>query len=627
MSLAHQDNEGVFVESQDDVTPHRERSESREDTRTHQSPIAALRDTVDGHASEHSSTPTTTPISQGIASELNSRFEGGEHSGINKRTRSTPGWLKDFETGEGLSDEEDLAMFSSSDDPTSYEEAKEEDKWVVAMKYEMSSIERNNTWELVEAPKAIKPTGVKWVFKTKLNEKGEVDKHNARLVVKGYAQRKGVDYNELYAPMARWDTVRSIVAVASQRNWEIFQLDVKSVFLNGELKETVYVEQPPGFIHKGEEHKVCKLKKALYGLKQAPRAWFKRIEGYFLREGFMKSQYDHTLFIKKEHKDVVIVSLYVDDLIYTGNNRELCESFKCSMMSEFEMSDLGKMRYFLGVEVDQNKYGIQMHQKKYAKEIIEMFNMWEVNGVNNPIVPGALVTKTGDKNKVDESLYKSLVGSLMYLTVTRPDLMYAVCFVSRFMADPREEHLQVSKRILRYVKATYDYGLTYARNASLKLKVYMDSDYARDVDDRKSTSGYVCILSNAAVSWSSQKQEIVALSSTEAEYVAATSCACHSVWLKGLLEEISEESVGTVEIQCDNSSTIKLSKNPVMHRRTKHIEVRFHYLRDLVNDEKIQLMFCSTKDQVADVLTKPVKLEVFEKMRDMLGVHKIEELN
>ncbi|KAD1540679.1 hypothetical protein E3N88_42653 [Mikania micrantha] len=609
------DNEEIQGETQGDVTPHGG-AEQIDESERQQEPREASEGNLGGTSEVRNPIPTTPIMSQ--------RLERGEASGVNKRTRNTPVWLNDYETGEGLSEtEEDLAMFSTSEDPRSYDEARKESKWMAAMKSEMHSIKKNNTWELVEAPKGVKPIGVKWVFKTKLNEKGEVDKYKARLVVKGYAQRKGIDYNELYAPVARWDTVRSIVAVAAQRGWDIFQLDVKSAFLNGELKETVFVEQPPGFVQKGEENKVCKLKKALYGLKQAPRAWFKRIEGYFVREGFKKSHYDHTLFIKKQNKGVVIVSLYVDDLIYTGNKRELCESFKLSMMSEFEMSNLGRMKYFLGVEVEQTKEGIKMHQKKYAKEVLERFNMWEGNGVKNPIVPGMVVTKTGDKNKVDESFFKSLVGSLMYLTVTRPDLMYAVCFISRFMADPREEHMQVSKRILRYVKATHDFGLVYERNMGSRLQVYTDSDYARDFEDRKSTSGYVCILSGAAISWSSRKQDIVTLSSTEAEYVAATSCACHSVWLKGLLEEIGGEPLGAIVIQCDNNSAIKLSKNPVLHRRTKHIEVRFHYLRELVNEEKIQLVFCSTNDQVADVLTKPVKLEVFEKMRRLLGVCRI----
>lgn len=451
-----------------------------------------------------------------------------------------------------------------------------------------------------------------------------MDKYKARLVVKGYTQKRGIDYDEVFTPVSRWDTVRSILAIAAQKEWIIQQLDVKCAFLNGTLKETVYIQQPQGFVKKGEEHKVCKLKKALYGLKQAPRAWFNRIEQYLMKEGFKKSQFDHTLFIKKITSGIVIVSIYVDDLIYTGNNQEMCRDFKNSMMQEFDMTDLGRMKYFLGVEINQEKAGISMYQQKYAKEVLDRFNMWEFNGVKNPIVPGTVVTKVGMGDKVNDTMYKRLVGSLMYLTVTRPDLMYAVSFISRFMADPREEHLQLAKRILRYVKATYNFGLLYERKGATRLQVYTDSDYARDLEDRRCTSGYAFILSNAAICWSSRKQEIVTLSSTEAEYVAATTCACHCVWLKGLMEELSNEQIGTVNIMCDNSSSIKLSKNPVLHRRTKHIDVRFHYLRELVNKGKVQLVFCSSENQIADIMTKPVKLEVFEKMRTLLGVRKIE---
>ncbi|KAJ0509944.1 putative RNA-directed DNA polymerase [Helianthus annuus] len=517
---------------------------------------------------------------------LSSQQDGSQRS---KRTTRTPVWMQDYQTGEGFSDEEaDLAMFSSFGDPTSYEEAVKETKWVDAMKNEIQAIEQNETWELVEASKEVKPIGVKWVFKTKLNERGQVEKHKARLVVKGYAQKKGIDYDEVFAPVARWDTIRSLLAIAAQNDWTVRQLDVKSAFLNGELKETVFIEQPEGFVKSGEEHKVYRLKRALYGLKQAPRAWFNRIEGYFQREGFRKSR---------------------------------------SMMQEFEMTDLGTMKYFLGIEVNQYKEGISICQKKYAKEVLERFGMWESNGVKNPIVPGTVLTKAGGGKEVDGTEFKRLVGSLMYLTVTRPDIMYVVCLISRFMSNPKEEHLQLAKRVLRYVKDTYNFGLLYARKSGLKLQVYTDSDFARDREDRRCTSGYVCLLSEAAICWSSRKQEIVTLSSTDAEYVAATTCACHCVWLKGLLQEMSNKLIGTVEVKCDNNSTIKLSKNPVMHRRTKHIDVRFHYLRDLVNQEQVQLVFCPTGDQVADVMTKPVKLEVFEKMRKLMGVKEIEGVN
>lgn len=279
--------------------------------------------------------------------------------------------------------------------------------------------------------------GVKWVYKTKLNENGDIDKHKARLVAKGYAQCYGIDYNEVFAPVARLDTIRTIIAIASHSGWEIFQLDVKSSFLHGELEEEVYVNQPEGFIKRGEEEKVYKLRKTLYELKHAPRAWYSRIEAYFLQQEFEICPSEQTLFTKTRGGNILIVSLYVDDVIFTGNSKAMCDEFKKSMMMEFEMSDLGKMRHFLGVEVKQGQDGIFICQRRYAREVLARFRMEESNAVKNPIVPGTKLQKDENGEKVDEIMFKQLVGSLMYLTVTRPDLMYAVCLIRRFMANPR----------------------------------------------------------------------------------------------------------------------------------------------------------------------------------------------
>ncbi|CAL8134096.1 unnamed protein product [Prunus armeniaca] len=347
--------------------------------------------------------------------------------------------MQDYETGEGLSEEEDLsAMITlTKADPITFEEAVKSKKWRDAMNAEIEAIERNKTWDLTILPEGVKTIGVKWVFKTKLNESGEIEKCKARLVAKGYAQQYGIDYTEVYAAVARLDTIRLIIALAAQQGWSIFQLDVKSAFLHGELSEEVFVQQPQGYEKKGEEHKVYKLNKALYGLKQAPRAWYSKIEAYFAKEGFEKCYCEHTLFTKsKEGGKLLIVSLYVDDLIFTGNDMSMCKEFKKSMMSEFDMSDLGKMRYFLGVEVLQNSDGIYVSQRKYAHEVLEKFGMNNSNLVKNPIVPGCKLSKDEKGAKVDASVFKQVVGSLMYLTATRPDLMYGVSLISRFMSCP-----------------------------------------------------------------------------------------------------------------------------------------------------------------------------------------------
>eukprot|EP00253_Pinus_taeda_P011790 PITA_11790 len=326
-------------------------------------------------------------------------------------------------------------------------------------------------------------------------------------------------------------------------------MDVKSAFLNGVLKEEVYVEQPLGYEKKGEEHKVCKLKKALYGLKQAPRAWYNIIDSYLLDNEFDKYEGEPTVYIKE--KDV--------------------------MKEEFEITDMGFLRYFLSIEVDQNEKGIFISQARYVNQVLSRFNMQECKATITPTVMGLKLSREDSSKDFDPSLYKSMVGSLMYLTATRPDIMYAVSLISRFMERPKEAHWQAAKRILRYVKG--------------------------------------------AISWASKKQSIVALSTAQAEYVAATAAACQAVWMRRMLRSLGQEQAKARVIFCDNSSPIALSKNSVFHKRTKHIDTRFHYIRELVkNNGEIVLEHCRTQEQVADILTKPLDQKSFEFLRKCLGM-------
>jgi hypothetical protein len=316
-------------------------------------------------------------------------------------------------------------------------------------------------------------------------------------------------------------------------------MDVKSTFLNGFLEEEVYVDQPPGFEVQEHPAKVYWLKKALYGLKQAPRAWYNRIDTYLIKSGFSRSQNEPTLYTKTDqHGKILIVCLYVDDMIYTGN-LELTD-FKHAMQSEFEMIDLGIMKYFLGIEVHQSAKGIFVCQQKYAADIIKRFRMEGCNPAETPIPLGTKLSKNDEGPTVDSTLYKSLVGSLLYLTATRPDIMYAASLVSRFMESPKDSHWKMEKRILRYVAGTLNFGLWYTKSDSNQLSGYTDSDFAGILDDRKSTSGYVFQLGMNLISWASKKQPIVSISSAEAEYVAATSASFQAVWLRRLLKDMSQ---------------------------------------------------------------------------------------
>ncbi|CAL2257015.1 unnamed protein product [Prunus armeniaca] len=300
---------------------------------------------------------------------------------------------------------------------------------------------------------------------------------------------------------------------------------------------------------------------------------------------------------------ILIVCLYVDDLIFTGNDESMFRKFKHSMMTEFDMTDLGKMSYFLGLEVLQRSEGIYVCQRKYAQAVPERFNMNQCNAVHNPIVPRFKMMKDEEGVAIDNTLYKRIVGSLMYLTATRPDMMYVINLISRFMERPTELHLNAAKRVLRYLKGTVRFGLFYRKGGKEELIGYTDSDYVGDQDDRKSTFGYVFMLSSGAVSWSSKKQPVVTLSTTEAKFIAAASSACQAAWLRRILH-----------------STIKLSKNPVMHGRSKHIDVRFHFLRELTKDAVVELVQCSSREQVANIMTKPCVSE-FEGVIGCVSAH------
>ncbi|BBN68957.1 transposable element gene [Prunus dulcis] len=314
-----------------------------------------------------------------------------------------------------------------------------------------------------------------------------------------------------------------------------------------------------------------------------------RIESYCSEAGFQKCPYEHTLFIKIEKGGkILVVCLYVDDLIFTGNNDYMFLEFKKSMMNEFDMSDLGRMCYFLGIEVKQTSNGVFIGQKKYAQEILERFQMLDCNPVNNPIVPGFKLTKDFGGERIDSTYYKKIVGSLMYLSATRPDMMYVISLLSRLMEAPTILHFQAAKRVLRYLKGTTEFGVLYKRGKSRGLVGYSDSDFAGDLDDRKSTSGQVFMLSFRAISWSSKKQQVATLSTTEVEFIVAASCACQAMWLRRLLEELGYVQQSPTLIHCDNISTIKLSRN-------------------------------LSQDQIVDILTKPLKLETFGKLCGLLG--------
>eukprot|EP01018_Ginkgo_biloba_P040667 Gb_20537 [translate_table: standard] len=333
-----------------------------------------------------------------------------------------------------------MAQVLNAEEPTTYEEASKEEKWVKAMDAGMQAVQKNQTWDLVRLPEGKQTIGYRWVFKTKYKSDGSVDKYKARLVAKGFKQKEGIDYQETFAPVAKMITIRVVIALAAQFQWELHQMDVKSAFLNGDLTEEVYMEQPPGFQVKGKESLVCRLKKDLYGLKQAPRAWYQKIDDYFTKNGYKKSSSDLNLYIKVRSGRITSVTLYVDDLIITGNIASMIEGVKEDLKRSFEMSDLGLLHYYLGVEVWQRPDQICMSQAKYTWEILKRFRMEDYKPAPTPMETGVKLSAYDEEKSVDGTLFHQLVGSLIYLTTTRPDIIFVVGMISSFMTSPKQSH-------------------------------------------------------------------------------------------------------------------------------------------------------------------------------------------
>lgn len=439
-------------------------------------------------------------------------------------------------------------------------------------------------------------------------------------MVKGYAQVFGVDYSDTFAPVARLDTIRLLLATAAQKGWKVFQLDVKSAFLNGTLQEEIYVEQPEGFVEQGEEEKVYLLKKALYGLKQAPRAWYSKIDEHLSSLGFEKSLSEATLYVKRKENDVLIVSLYVDDLLITGGNAELVDEFKEEMKQVFEMTDLGLMSYFLGMEIKQLENYVFICQKKYAKEILKKFSMEDCKAIDTPINQKENLSKNDEADQVEEGYFRSLVGCLMYLTATRPDIQFAVSLLSRFMHCATETHMKAAKRVVRYIKGTIEFGVKFEKSEELKLLGFSDSDWGGSVDDMKSTSGYCFSIGSGVFSWCSKKQDTVAQSTAEAEFIAATAASNQAIWLRKILSDLQLKQWTNTEILVDNQAAIAISNNPVFHGKTKHFKIKLYFLREVQKDGEIVLVYCKSTNQLADIFTKPLPASKFEELRMKLGV-------
>jgi hypothetical protein len=433
------------------------------------------------------------------------------------------------------------ACFVSKVEPKNVKEALTDEFWIEAMQEELNQFKRNEVWDLVPRPEGVNIIGTKWVYRNKSDESGVVTRNKARLVAQGYSQIEGVDFDETFAPVARLESIRLLLGVACILKFKLFQMDVKSAFLNGYLNEEVYVEQPKGFVDPNYPDHVYRLKKALYGLKQAPRAWYERLTKFLVQQGYRKGETDKTLFVREEKGKFMIAQIYVDDIVFGGMSDPMVKMFVNQMQSEFEMSLVGELTYFLGLQVKQMEDTIFISQSKYAKNIVKKFGMENAPHKSTPAPTHLKLTKDESGTSVDQSLYRSMIGSLLYLTASRPDITFAVGVCARYQAEPKISHITQVKRILKYVNGTSDYGILFSHGNDSRLIGYCDADWAGSADDRKSTSGACFFLGSNLISWFSKKQNSVSLSTAEAEYIAAGSSCSQLLWMKQMLKEYNVE--------------------------------------------------------------------------------------
>ncbi|GJW36533.1 retrovirus-related pol polyprotein from transposon TNT 1-94 [Tanacetum coccineum] len=404
--------------------------------------------------------------------------------------------------------------------------------------------------------------------------------NKARLVAKGYAQEEGIDFEESFAPVDRLEAVRIFVAYAAHKSFPIYQMDVKTEFLNAPLKEEVYVAQPDGFVDPNHPDKVYRLRKALYGLKEAPRAWYDELLKFLISKGFTKGIIDPTLFMIKYGEDILLVQIYVDDIIFGSTNPKFSKRFEKLMHGRFEMSLMGEMKFFLGLQIHQSPRGIFINQAKYTLEILKKHGMEKGQSIGTPMATKPKLDADLSGEPVDQTDYRSKIGSLMYLTSSRPDIVQAVCYCARYQARPTEKHLKEVKRIFRYLRGTIHMGLWYPKGSGFELTAFSDADHAGCLDTRKSTSGGIQFLGDKLVSWMSKKQDCTAMSSAEAEYVALSASCAQVMWMRTQLQDYGF-NYNKIPLYCDSQSAIAISCNPVQHSRTKQEHpTRYLFIKD-----------------------------------------------
>ena len=537
-----------------------------------------------------------------------------------------------------LTENSEITMLES-EEPTSHKDALESpdsEKWLEAMKSEMDSMSENQVWDLVDLPDGVKPIGCKWIFKLKTDKDGNISVFKARLVAKGFKQIHGIDYDETFSPVAMLKSIRIILAIAAFHDFEIWQMDVKTAFLNGFLKEDVYMTQPQGFEDPKNPRKVCKLKRSIYGLKQASRSWNLRFDEAVKEFGFLRNEEESCVYKKLSGSNITFLVLYVDDILLIGNDKNILESVKQWLKSHFSMKDLGEAEYILGIKIyrDRSRRLIGLNQETYIDKILTKFKMESSKRGFIPMQHGIKLCKTmcpsssEEFKRMNNVPYASAIGSIMYAMIcTRPDVAFALSMCSRYQSNPGDAHWIAAKNILKYLRRTKDKFLVYGGANELFVTGYTDASFQTDKDDFRSQSGFIFCLNGGAVSWKSSKQSSVADSTTEAEYIAAAEAAKEAVWIKKFVSELGvvPSIENGIKLYCDNEGAIAQSKEPRSHQKSKHVERKFHLIREIVGRQDVIISRVDTTDNIADPLTKPLPQPKHESHTRSMGLKHIGE--
>ncbi|XP_075499123.1 uncharacterized protein LOC142537497 [Primulina tabacum] len=526
-----------------------------------------------------------------------------------------------------------LTSISSEKEPQYYHEAITDPRWRNAMDLELSALESNCTWDIVDLPVNKKPIGCKWVYKIKHNPDGTMDRFKARLVANGYTQQQGIDYHDTFSPTAKIVTIRCMLSLAAIKGWNLHQMDVTNAFLQGDLDEEVYMDMPLGYSRQGES-KVCLLRKSLYGLKQASRQWNHKFSSILKDASYVQSQHDHSLFIKQTAGYIVLLLVYVDDIVITGDNELAIQELKAFLHSRIHLKDLGPLRYFLGIEIARSRAGISLCQRKYTLELISEMGLSGAKPCATPmeqnlrltsheldlVVHPEILLDVVDFQLSDANAYKRLVGKLIYLTVTRPDLFYVVQNLSQFLHSPKKSHMDAAIRVVRYLKSAPGLGILLSANSDIHLSAYCDSDWAACPMSRRSLTGYCVKLGDSLVSCKTKKQSTVSRSSAEAEYMAMAITSCEIVWITGLLRDMGVSIAEPATLFCDNMAAMHIAANPLYHERTKHIEIDCHLIREKIQAKLLKTSYVPTNHQLADIFTKSLSKEHHTYLLSKIGV-------